>query len=295
MDSLESLHKKLGNAGELSAVVKTMKAMAASNIGQYEIAVDVLNSYYKNIELAFAAYFREQKGTLIEELHPSLENPTSIVIIFGTDMGLVGQFNDALINFTSRSVKSITGTVEIWAVGRQIQLLLEDSGFNVTKSFSMPNSIDGIASLAERLLIDIGYGNKQEIPGNVCLYHNTPKQAAGYEAVTQQLLPLDAQWMHSFQSVKWPTKQIPQFIGTKYRVLPALIREYLFISLYRACAESLASENASRLDAMQRAQKNIDDILENLNSDYHKLRQSMIDEELFDVIAGFEALKNNKE
>ena len=68
------------------------------------------------------------------------------------------------------------------------------------------------------------------------------------------------------------------------------IREYLFISLFRACAESLASENASRLAAMERADKNIDDLLEQLHGTFHRLRQSGIDEELFDVISGFEAL-----
>ena len=68
------------------------------------------------------------------------------------------------------------------------------------------------------------------------------------------------------------------------RPLRALIREYLFVSLFRACAESLASENASRLAAMQRADKNIDELLEDLNGTFHRLRQSGIDEELFDVI-----------
>jgi F-type H+-transporting ATPase subunit gamma len=72
--------------------------------------------------------------------------------------------------------------------------------------------------------------------------------------------------------------------------LRALIREYLFVSLFRACAESLASENASRLAAMQSADKNIDELLEELNRTFHRLRQSGIDEELFDLISGFEAL-----
>ena len=66
------------------------------------------------------------------------------------------------------------------------------------------------------------------------------------------------------------------------------------LSLYHAnqlvCAESLASQNASRLAAMQRADKNIDESLEDLNGKFHRLRQSGIDEELFDVISGFEAL-----
>ena len=75
--------------------------------------------------------------------------------------------------------------------------------------------------------------------------------------------------------------------------LGALIREYLFISIFRACAESLASENTSRLAAMQRADQNICDLLEGLSGAFHRLRQSRIDEELFEVISGFEALSDH--
>jgi len=88
----------------------------------------------------------------------------------------------------------------------------------------------------------------------------------------------------------WPTGNLPEVRGEGAQTLRALVREYLFVSLFRACAESLASENASRLAAMQRAEKNIDELLEDLNRNFHRLRQSSIDEELFDVISGFEAL-----
>lgn len=73
--------------------------------------------------------------------------------------------------------------------------------------------------------------------------------------------------------------------------LSALIHEYLFVSLFRACTESLASENASRLAAMQRADKNIDELLNELKNKYHRMRQSSIDSELFDVISGAEAMR----
>jgi F-type H+-transporting ATPase subunit gamma len=79
-------------------------------------------------------------------------------------------------------------------------------------------------------------------------------------------------------------------MGSGVGTLRALVREYLFISLFRACAESLAGENASRLAAMERADNNIDELLSHLHGTFHRLRQSGIDEELFDVIAGFEAL-----
>ena len=81
---------------------------------------------------------------------------------------------------------------------------------------------------------------------------------------------------------------------TVSRRLQALVREYLFVSLFKACAESLAAENASRLAAMQRAEKNIDDLMEDLNQTFRRLRQTSIDEELFDVLSGYESLSKGK-
>jgi F-type H+-transporting ATPase subunit gamma len=81
--------------------------------------------------------------------------------------------------------------------------------------------------------------------------------------------------------------------GPPGATLRALLREYLFVSLFRACAESLASENASRLAAMDRADRNIDQMRHSLSDRFHRLRQGRIDEELADVISGFEALKGS--
>jgi F-type H+-transporting ATPase subunit gamma len=88
----------------------------------------------------------------------------------------------------------------------------------------------------------------------------------------------------------WPTGNLPEVIGSGTTTLGALVREYLFISLFRACAESLASENASRLAAMERADRNIDELLETLHGTFHRLRQRAVDDELFDVSSGYEAL-----
>ena len=124
----------------------------------------------------------------------------------------------------------------------------------------------------------------------VYLFHNRPQPGAIYTPVSQQLLPLDETWRHNLTTIDWPTKNLPEVMNNKELTLRALVREYLFVTLFRACAESLASENASRLAAMQRAEKNIDELQEDLNRTFHRLRQSSIDEELFDVISGFEAL-----
>ena len=103
-------------------------------------------------------------------------------------------------------------------------------------------------------------------------------------------LPLDTTWQAAFGQVRWPTKLLPEVLGSAELTLAALIHEYLFVSLFKACAESLASENTCRLAAMQRAQRNIDDLLEQLHIVFNQTRQTSIDEELFDLISGFEAL-----
>lgn len=108
--------------------------------------------------------------------------------------------------------------------------------------------------------------------------------------VSQRLLPLDEHWQRELAGRPWPTARRPEVLGTGPQALQAFIREHLFVSLFRASAESLASENASRLAAMQRADRNIGELLAELRAQFHRTRQSGIDEELFDVVAGFDAM-----
>ena len=90
------------------------------------------------------------------------------------------------------------------------------------------------------------------------------------------------------------TDKKPEVIGNSNELIRRLVREYLFVTLYKICTESLASENLSRLNAMQRAEKNIEELLDEIGHTYHRLRQSSIDEELFDVVSGFTALKKDE-
>jgi F-type H+-transporting ATPase subunit gamma len=78
-------------------------------------------------------------------------------------------------------------------------------------------------------------------------------------------------------------------MGSGAAALRARVREHLFVSRFRACAESLASENASPVAVMERADKNIDELLETRRGTFHRVRQNGVDEALFDVVSGFEA------
>jgi F-type H+-transporting ATPase subunit gamma len=154
----------------------------------------------------------------------------------------------------------------------------------------VPNSVKAITPLVGQILVESETPHSHGEVTELHLFYNRLTSGAVYAPVNQRLLPLDEDWRRKLSKLPWPTGNLPEVMGGRTVTLRALIREYLFASLFRACAESLASENASRLAAMQRADKNIDELLEDLNRTFHRLRQNGIDEELFDVISGFEAL-----
>ena len=293
MDTLENLRSKTEGAKDLKSVVSAMKAMAASNIFQYETAVSSLADYYHTIELGIVAYFKAEKIEAINEKRATKKKPEEVIcaIVFGTDQGLVGQFNDSMTSYVSTSLKALPGKKEIWSVGERVQLLLSDEGFTISKTYPVPNDINAVTPLITEILNKSQEGQEKEEVTAFYIFHNKPKPASGYTPVMQRFLPLDEKWKETLQEIHWPTKLPPQIAGGVKPTLAALINGYLFTSLFKACVESLASENASRLDAMQRAEKNISDLLEDLGKKYHRLRQSSVDEELFDVVAGFEALR----
>jgi F-type H+-transporting ATPase subunit gamma len=221
----------------------------------------------------------------------STKESTISAVVFGSDQGLVGQFNDVVADFAVKTLAALPEqTTRVWAVGERVEARLMDAGLPLGGCFTVPGSVKTITPLVGQILVDhqahLDSGEISELH----LFYNRPTSGAVYAPVAQRLLPLDDTWRKQQTEQGWPSKQLPEVMGHVADTLRHLIGEYLFVSLFRACAESLASENASRLAAMQRADKNIDELLAKLHSSFHQLRQSSIDEELFDVISGYEAL-----
>ncbi|MEI8013243.1 MAG: F0F1 ATP synthase subunit gamma [Nitrospira sp.] len=294
-DTTMSLRRKISSAGDLQSVVRTMKALAASSIGQYEQSVRALADYYLTVELGLSICFRESGPTALLADGNGRTGEVSVgAIVFGSDQGLVGQFNEAVADFAAKALAALPGKHQIWAIGERVHGHLSDAGLPLVGLFTVPNSVKAITQLVGQILVESETRHSRGDVTELYLFYNRPTSGAMYTPVSQRLLPLDETWRRKLAERPWPTGNLPEVMGGGTATLRTLIREYLFVSLFRACAESLASENASRLAAMQRADKNIDELLEHLNGTFHRLRQSGIDEELFDVISGFEALSKGK-
>ena len=291
-NSLETIRHKIASAEQLESVIRTMKAQAASSIGQYEIAIQSLTDYYHTIELGLTACFKQTTSTPINN-HSKNDKNEITVIVFGSDQGMVGKFNEQLVDYMRGKLNNLSN-IKIWAVGERVGGRLKDADLAIEKTFAMPSAIASITALIGSILTESIINRESGELSQMLIFYNCPKSGSLYEPICQQLLPIDAKWQHSLAQATWSTKNLPEIIADNTTsLLRTLIREYIFISLFKACAESLASENTSRLAAMQRAEKNIDELLENLKQTSHTLRKNSIDEELFDVIAGYELLMKN--
>jgi F-type H+-transporting ATPase subunit gamma len=291
----ENLGRKIAGARDLKAVVRSMKALAASSIGQYEMAIESLDDYYRTVELGVSACLRQSRDALSATRGVPASARAVGAVMFGSDQGLVGRFNEVLMEFALGKLDALSGkNKQIWAVGERMQALVADAGLPAPSVLAVPSSVDGITALVGQILMEIEAARERGDVVEIHVFHNHPISPAIYEPVGKQLLPLDRLWRAKLASLPWPTKNLPEVIEGATPALEAFIREYLFVLLFQACAESLAGENASRLAAMQRAEKNIEQILEELNRTFHRVRQESIDEELFEVIAGYESLSQRQ-
>lgn len=291
MQTTESLKRRIKSAGDLLSVVKTMKALAAVSIRQYQKAVESLDDYNRAVEMGLQIVLKERMGAMMQSKDAVPKRLGAV--IFGSDQGLCGQLNEQISVFALDDIK-VTGVKKenrkVLAVGARVADYVEDAGQPIDELLTTPSSTAGITPLVQEIIMVIEEWHFKQNVDHFMLFYNDYISGSNYRPYKVQLLPVNRDWLKEIARKKWDSKSLPIYRMDGDKIFSSLIREYLFVSLYRAFAESLASENASRLASMQNAEKNIEEQLLDLHVQFHRTRQMTITEELLDIVAGFEAL-----
>ncbi|MEJ2717998.1 MAG: F0F1 ATP synthase subunit gamma [Deltaproteobacteria bacterium] len=292
MEAVEHLKQMIKSAEDLQSVARTMKSLAAVNIRQYEKAVEALLDYTRTIDLGLQIVLRSHPGReIIAKIAP---RQVTACIIVGSDVGMCGHLNESITSHAVNEISRLEPSPHdliVLVVGERVLGRVEDEGFEVTKHFAVPSSISGITPLVQDLLMELEELRSQRKLDRVMIFYSKHESKASSEPGTALLLPLDRKWLEALDRRNWPGRTLPTFTMDRDLLFSFLIRQYLFVGLYRAMAESLASENAARLVAMQGAERNIEDRLAELSATYHRERQTTITSELLEIVAGFEALR----
>lgn len=293
MATLEYLNRKLQVGEELHSVVATMKGLSAVAIHDYERAMEALREYTNTVERGLQVVLFGRPESVPEE--PPDEGRVAMIVI-GTDQGLCGPIN-----------REIAATARDWSeehrvdpdqrlvvsLGLRAAGELELLGMRPSEHEGLPGSVDGISRIVDDLIVRIDGWRATGDVGRVLLFFQHPLQRTQRTPRMFQVLPPDANRLRRIAERPWPTRMLPAFPHNRAELLSALLREDLFVALYRAIAEAKTAEHGARLSAMQAAEQNIEERLEILRNEYQQLRQSRITEEILDVVSGFEALQDS--
>lgn len=292
MRTMEDLRRRISNVQDVQSIVSTMKTMAAVQVRQYESAANAMAEHLRVVESGFHVLQRAGNSTL--ELRPTATpKSTHAAIVFGSDQGLCGKFNEVIVSHVASQLARDTSWKVIVVGSRAASLLVAaiENVENVTieHSFRTPITVSDITGVMQRLMPIVNQWHLDGIEP-IDIHFNKRTSASSFTPETFRLFPISQSFLRRCEDREWNSRRLPMYTMDHKALVAAVVRQYLFVALYRACAESRASENASRIAAMQAASKNIDRRLQELKTEFNESRQAAITEEILDIASGVEAL-----
>jgi F-type H+-transporting ATPase subunit gamma len=292
MASLRQIKTKISSVKGTSRIMSVMKLISAVKLKR---AQDLLMSYrpysnaYQETTMNIAKISDQESHPLLRKM----DEPKKLHIVFVTsDRGLCGSFNSSLIRKLETYLVTNTKSYEEVSfsfLGRRGRDHFGKEGLRVTSSYigiTEKNYSEISEKISQELTTEFIEGDSDE----VILVYNYFKSVLTQEITYEKILPIEA------DSESEDNDLIDYlYEPTKKGVLDKLLPKYIQVRVQRAIQESMTSEHAARMTAMESATSNANDVIKNLTLLYNKTRQAMITTELMDIVNGTEALSKGDE
>lgn len=227
--------------------------------------------------------------------HPYVQgsgSPKKAVVVVTSNRGLAGGYNSNIVKLITGNEDLKKEDVRIYAVGGKGEELLRHRGYEITADYSevIEEPVYGDAkSIANQLLNDY---EKGEI-GEIYLAYTFFKNTVSHIPTLMKVLPVEASESEGQEDEKTDAldKITPMnFEPGEEEAIALLVPKYVSSILYGAFIEAVASENGARMQAMDSATSNAEEIIDDLELKYNRARQGAITQELTEIIAGAEAI-----
>ena len=293
METVESLASRIATTTQIGDIVRVMKTLSAVSIRQYDQAAEALGSYQRTIELGLQAVLRTGPGVRDDIAGGSA--PARVLVLVGSDRGLCGNFNERIAALAERDYlgppEDHDDRPRLLAVGQRGAQYLAARGHEPDRVIDLPASIGGLASVARRVLLALDDWQHEAGPITVDICHNAREGAATAVPRGLRLLPMRARDLEALAARPWPGRSLPFHRMGRGALFESLLHELVFVRIYYALAESLASEQARRLAAMHAAERNIEESIADLQGRHRTLSQQQVTAELLDIVSGYEAMR----
>jgi F-type H+-transporting ATPase subunit gamma len=261
-----------------------MRNLAAVYVRRAESTLQATRPYAKIVETAL-----DQALThLTETAAPQQAHESAVAIVFASDQGLCGTFNEKVVDKLWEFRRTQT-PFPVMVVGLRGRALLRQRGVEPDFAVPAPTSLEGITAQVRdisRQLFD--FISDRSATGLYFVFNRYVSMGSFEETVIQVLPPDRSRLSPEDMNAEFPYDPLLTMLPEE--LLEALVDEYFFIQLFQALLESHASENGARLAAMTAASTNIEKRSGEIRKHYRTARQEAVTSELLDVVGGAEAM-----
>lgn len=294
MASLKEIRNRVRSVTNTQKITSAMKLVAAAKLRQAQEAAEAARPYAQRMQNVIATLAQSVDPSFSPLFRTNERADKTLVILFSSDRGLCGGFNNTLFRRTKavlQKQQGVLGDVTIAPIGKKGESYVRRESMT-----RLPNWKTQIAAanieLAEEVIDTALDGFLEGGFDRVYLAYNRFESALTQTPVFEQLLPLDP------ESIGQPSEQQdeengPDFLYEPSReaLLDTLLPQFLNTKVYSAALESVASEFGARMTAMDSASNNANDLIDKLTLQMNRARQAIITTELSEITAGSEALK----
>jgi len=293
MASLKALKTRITSVKSTQKITKAMKMVAAAKLRRAQMAAEAARPYAERMAAVVTSVVsRVAIGPEIPKLLGGTgKDQAHLLIVCTSDRGLAGGFNSNIVRAARRKAESLTAegkTVYFYLVGRKGRAVIQrlypkqiihqhDTGAIKQVSFADAQAI--ATDVIDRYLtdgIDV-----------VHLFYARFQSALVQEPVGQQIIPVPP--VEAGETTGGSNAAV-EYEPDQDEILTALLPRNVAVQIFRALLENAASEQGSRMTAMENATRNAGDMINRLTIEYNRTRQAAITKELIEIISGAEAL-----
>ena len=283
-ESIQDIKRRIKSVSSTERITNSMKLVSAGKLRKAKAIFEKTNENSHFITNTIQELFNSGSEIPQEYLAGNREIKTTAYIVVTSGRGLCGGFNSNIIKEAQREIDADWEPPVIVAVGSKGKEYFEKHGYEIHSSYlAPPESISFLETKELSAPILEMYDNK-EIDEVVLIYTSfisTMEQQVNNEVILPFEVETDPEFMTTNKFVEYE----PSVEAVFYYLVPKFVET----KIYSAVVESATCEHAARRMAMENATDNAREMLDDLNLNYNRARQSAITDEIIEIVAGSEA------
>ena len=287
MASMRDIKRRKGSIQSTQQITKAMKLVSTVKLQRAKQRAEQSKAYF-NCMYETVTSMLAKTGNLNHPYLTAGESQKKAVVVITSNRGLAGGYNSNIVKLITKGDFK-KEDLRIYAIGKKGRDALNRGGYEIVEEDSdiieEPSYVVAVA-LCERLLASFAAG---EI-GEIYLAYTGFKNTVVHVPTLLKLLPVEPMQNASEETQGTGSKALMNFEPEDDEALNMIIPKYVTSLIYGGLVEAVASENGARMQAMDSATSNAEEMIDHLSLMYNRARQGSITQELTEIIAGANAI-----